>query len=159
MIKCVDFNGIPLSVSITDGVVVKIAFEKCKKNAEKDVLLGNALVEYWNGNEEAIKYTFEDVNVNLKLVYRKVQQIPRGKVASYGAVSKAVFGTVKYARFVGQAMRMNPLPIIVPCHRVIKSDGTLGGFGGTVPLKKKLLKIEGIKIKNGKIPVSYFARL
>ena len=159
MIKCVDFNGIPLSVSVTDGIVVKIAFGKCKKNAEKDVSLGNALVEYWKGNEEAIKYTFEDVNVNLKLVYRKVQQIPRGKVASYGAVSKAVFGTVKYARFVGQAMRMNPLPIIVPCHRVIKSDGTLGGFGGTVPLKKKLLKIEGIKIKNGKIPVSYFAHL
>ena len=159
MIKCIDFNGIPLSVSITDGVVVKIAFGKCKKIAEKDVLLGNALVQYWKGNEEAIKYTFEDVNVNLKLVYKKVQQIPRGKVASYGAVSKAVFGTVKYARFVGQAMRMNPLPIIVPCHRVVKSDGTLGGFGGTVPLKKKLLKIEGIKIKNGKIPVSYFARL
>ena len=159
MIKCVDFNGIPLLVSITGGIVVEIAFGKCKKNTEKDVSLGNALIEYWKGNEEAIKYTFEDVNVNLKLVYRKVQQIPRGKVTSYGAVSRSVFGTVKYARFVGQAMRMNPLPIIVPCHRVVKSDGTLGGFGGTVPLKKKLLKIEGIKIKNGKIPVSYFARL
>ncbi len=159
MIKCVNFNGIPLSITLIDGVVVKIAFGKCKKNAENDVSLRNALVQYWNGDEEAIKYTFEDVNVNLKLVYKKVQQIPRGKVASYGAVSKAVFGTVKYARFVGQAMRLNPLPIIVPCHRVVKSDGTLGGFGGTVPLKKKLLKVEGVKIKNGKVPLSYFARL
>ncbi len=159
MIKCVNFNGIPLSVSIVEGVVVKIAFGRCRKSAQKDAELESALIAYWNGDEEALNYTFEDANVNLKLVYKKVQQIPRGKVASYGAVSKAVFGTVKYARFVGQAMRMNPLPIIVPCHRVVKSDGTLGGFGGTVPVKKKLLKIEGVKIKNGKIPVSYFARL
>jgi len=159
VIKCVNFNGIPLSLTVTDGVVVKIAFGRCRKSAEKDAALENALIAYWNGDEKALNYTFEDVNVNLKLVYRKVQQIPRGKVASYGSVSKAVFGTVKYARFVGQAMRMNPLPIIVPCHRVVKSDGTLGGFGGTVPVKKKLLKIEGVKIKNGKIPLSYFARL
>jgi O-6-methylguanine DNA methyltransferase len=158
MISCVSFNGVPLTVYSEGGIVVKIAFGKCKKGSA-DREMENALVAFWNGNENALKYTFQDVSVNLKLVFKKVQQIPRGKVASYGDVSRAVFGTVKYSRFVGQAMKRNPLPIIVPCHRVIKSDGTLGGFGGTVPLKKKLLKIEGVKIKNGKIPTSYFARL
>lgn len=76
---------------------------------------------------------------------RKVLQftagIPSGQVATYGGVAKAV-GSPKAARAVGGAMHANRTPIVVPCHRVIGSDGSLTGFGGGLPLKRELLALE-----------------
>ncbi|MGB9720001.1 MAG: methylated-DNA--[protein]-cysteine S-methyltransferase [bacterium] len=81
---------------------------------------------------------------------RKVLQstfkIHRGRIETYGSIAKKV-GTPKGARAVGQALAKNPFPIIIPCHRVIKSDGTIGGFGNNPDLKRKLLSIEGACIK------------
>jgi methylated-DNA-[protein]-cysteine S-methyltransferase len=60
-------------------------------------------------------------------------------------VAEAI-GKPKAARAVGQALGSNPLPIILPCHRVIASDGSLGGYAGGLPIKRKLLKIEGAQL-------------
>ncbi len=68
--------------------------------------------------------------------------IPYGEVRSYAWVAKQV-GSPKEVRAVGQALKRNRLPIIIPCHRVISKSGGLGGFSGGVELKRKLLKIEG----------------
>lgn len=78
-------------------------------------------------------------------VYRELLGIEYGHVVSYGQVAKAV-GKPDMARAVGQAVGANPIPIIVPCHRVVASDGRLTGFGGGLPAKVALLKLEGIDV-------------
>jgi O-6-methylguanine DNA methyltransferase len=74
-------------------------------------------------------------------VWRALQKIPRGQTRSYGWVARKI-GRPKAARAVGTACGANPVPIIIPCHRVIASDGSLGGFGGGLPLKRRLLALE-----------------
>lgn len=77
-----------------------------------------------------------------KKVLMRTKMIPPGKTKSYGTIAKELGMFKGGARAVGQALAKNPFPIIIPCHRVIKSDGTLGGFGGNISLKQKLLTIE-----------------
>jgi len=80
-----------------------------------------------------------------KRVLTTIARIPAGAVWSYRQVAEAI-GKPKAARAVGQALGSNPLPIILPCHRVIASDGSLGGYAGGLPIKRKLLKIEGAQL-------------
>jgi len=75
-------------------------------------------------------------------VWDTVYGIPYGEVRSYDWVAKQV-GSPKEVRAVGQALKRNRLPIIIPCHRVINKSGDLGGFSGGVELKRRLLQIEG----------------
>lgn len=74
-------------------------------------------------------------------VWKELQRIPRGKTRSYAEVARAI-GHPKAARAVGTACGANPIPLIIPCHRVIASDGTLGGFSGGLDWKRRLLAIE-----------------
>lgn len=74
-------------------------------------------------------------------VWKKMLEVPFGKTISYKKLASMV-GSPKKARAVGNACATNPVSIIVPCHRIIKSDGGLGGYGGGIELKKRLLKIE-----------------
>lgn len=74
-------------------------------------------------------------------VWRQLQEIPYGETISYGELAKRV-GNPKASRAVGAANGSNPLPIVIPCHRVIGSNGKLTGFGGGLPTKEALLKIE-----------------
>jgi methylated-DNA-[protein]-cysteine S-methyltransferase len=67
---------------------------------------------------------------------------------SYGELARAA-GSPRGARAVGQAMGRNPLPVLIPCHRVIAADGTLGGFGLGAAAKRRLLAIEGIRLPDG----------
>lgn len=78
-------------------------------------------------------------------VWEKVREIGYGEVRSYGWIAKGIRMS-KAARAVGRAVASNPVALIIPCHRVIRSDGTIGGFGYGVSLKRKLLKLEGVKI-------------
>lgn len=83
-------------------------------------------------------------------VYKECSKIPRGKVSTYKAIAKKLKSS---PRAVGQALKRNPYAPKIPCHRVIKSDGTLGGYYGVINSSKKIriLKSEGIKIKNNKV--------
>jgi len=76
-----------------------------------------------------------------RLVWKALSDIPFGRTTSYGAVAKTI-GHPDAARAVGAANGANPIALIVPCHRVIGSDGSLTGFGGGLPLKRKLLEHE-----------------
>ncbi len=78
-----------------------------------------------------------------KAVWAELAKIPYGEYRSYKQIAEAL-GDPKKARAVGGACHTNPLPIFVPCHRVIASDGTLGGFGGGLELKYYLLMLEGV---------------
>ncbi|MGH8427322.1 MAG: methylated-DNA--[protein]-cysteine S-methyltransferase [Gammaproteobacteria bacterium] len=74
-------------------------------------------------------------------VWRALRDIPYGKTQSYGDIARRI-GRPKAVRAVGAANGANPLPVIVPCHRVIGSNGTLTGYGGGLPRKRKLLALE-----------------
>jgi methylated-DNA-[protein]-cysteine S-methyltransferase len=74
-------------------------------------------------------------------VWRQLQEIPYGETISYGELARRV-GNPKASRAVGSANGANPLPIVIPCHRVIAGDGTLGGFGGGLPTKQTLIALE-----------------
>jgi len=80
-----------------------------------------------------------------KRVWEAMLRMPFGQTRSYGWLAQQVGGKNK-ARAVGTACGANPIPIIVPCHRVIREDGSLGGYGGGLGMKRKLLEIEGVKI-------------
>jgi methylated-DNA-[protein]-cysteine S-methyltransferase len=78
-----------------------------------------------------------------RLILMETGRIPRGKVRTYGSLAAAA-GRPGAARAVGSAMASNPFPLAIPCHRVVRSDGSLGGFGGGLALKRALLEREGI---------------
>jgi methylated-DNA-[protein]-cysteine S-methyltransferase len=75
-------------------------------------------------------------------VWRALREIPYGRTISYGELARRI-GNPSASRAVGLANGANPLPIIVPCHRVIGADGSLTGFGGGLSIKRKLLALEG----------------
>ncbi len=80
-----------------------------------------------------------------RAVWRVLQEIPFGRTESYGWVARQI-GNPKAVRAVGLANGRNPLPIVVPCHRVIGQDGTLTGYGGGLGRKQTLLALEGITL-------------
>ena len=83
-------------------------------------------------------------------IYKKLLEVPKGQITTYGELSKAV-GLINGQRTVGKIMNKNPYPVIIPCHRVVMSNGKIGGYAYGEHVKTKLLNDEGIQIKNGKI--------
>lgn len=77
------------------------------------------------------------------------KKIPKGKITTYKLIAKKL--NTKAYRAVGNALKKNKKPIIIPCHRVVKSSGFIGGYSRGIKNKIKLLKVEGIKIKNNKV--------
>ena len=75
-------------------------------------------------------------------VWRTLQRVPYGKLRSYQWIAARVGGR-PYARAVGNAVGANPVPIMIPCHRIVAHDGGLGGFSGGLSVKRKLLTLEG----------------
>jgi methylated-DNA-[protein]-cysteine S-methyltransferase len=121
--------------------------------------LANSINKFLKGEDIMFSLDILDLN-NCSLFQKSVLQalsdIPKGKVSSYHLLAKYM-GNEKGARAVGNALSCNPFPIIIPCHRVIRSDGTLGGFQGGLDMKKALLKNEGIKFdNNGKLKFDCF---
>ena len=82
--------------------------------------------------------------------YEVLKKVPPGNVISYGGLAEMI-GRPNAHRAVGSAMNKNPFAPIVPCHRVVKSNGELGGFAGDINLKIKRLQEEGVKVSNNKI--------
>ena len=80
-------------------------------------------------------------------VYILLSKIPPGKVSTYGDIAKAL-GHPKAARAIGRIIANNPNPISIPCHRVVKSNGEIGGFAYGEQRKREILEKEGIKFQN-----------
>lgn len=79
-------------------------------------------------------------------VLQETAKIPPGRVLSYTDVARRA-GNVRASRAAGNALHNNPVPIVVPCHRILRSDGSLGGYGGGLPIKEWLLEHEGARAK------------
>ena len=78
-------------------------------------------------------------------VWQELCRIPYGHTATYGEIARRI-GLPKGPRAIGQANHRNPIPIVIPCHRVIAAQGALGGYGGGLDIKIRLLKLEGTRM-------------
>jgi methylated-DNA-[protein]-cysteine S-methyltransferase len=84
-------------------------------------------------------------------VWRELRGIGFGETAGYGELAVRL-GRAGSARAVGRANATNPIPIVIPCHRVVGSDGCLTGYAGGMEMKTALLRLEGIAIRDGRMP-------
>jgi methylated-DNA-[protein]-cysteine S-methyltransferase len=149
-----------LLLAATDGGMVRVAFEREGIDAVLDDLArelsprilraparldtaARELDEYFTGRRRAF-----DLPLDLRLshgfrriVLGRLIEIGYGTTASYGEVADAA-GNPRAARAVGSACRTNPLPLLVPCHRVVRSDGSIGQYLGGVEAKQMLLRME-----------------
>ncbi|MFC1899709.1 methylated-DNA--[protein]-cysteine S-methyltransferase [Chloroflexota bacterium] len=91
------------------------------------------------------KLFFSSATPFQRSVWEATKLIPYGETRSYGWVAQEI-DSPKSARAVGQALGKNPIPIIVPCHRVIAGDGGIGGFGGGPKMKRQFLALENVTI-------------
>ena len=112
------------------------------------------IVRYLVG--DVVEFSLDDLDLVVcgtfqQRVLRLQFQIPRGKVGTYGGLAGRL-GHPRAARAVGTALARNPFPIVIPCHRAIRGDGTLGGFGGGLKMKRALLEMEGVRVdRYGKV--------
>jgi methylated-DNA-[protein]-cysteine S-methyltransferase len=101
------------------------------------------LREYFLGTRRVFDLPLEPAGSPFEQqVWTALLAVPYGATTSYGAIAIGL-GLVNGARAVGRANGANPIPILIPCHRVIGSDGRLTGYGGGLPLKRALLELEG----------------
>lgn len=102
------------------------------------------LIEYLAGNRTSFDFPLDlrQGTVFQRRVWKTLQAIPYGELWSYRGLASRV-GGIQYARAVGGAVGANPLPIVVPCHRVVAQDASIGGFSAGLPAKRKLLALEG----------------
>ena len=100
------------------------------------------LTDYFAGRRQEFDLTTSPTGTEFQLqVLDELQKIPYGETASYGEIAKRI-GRPKAVRAVGAANGRNPLPIVIPCHRVIGASGDMTGFGGGIPTKEALLRLE-----------------
>jgi len=100
------------------------------------------LREYFEGKRRNFDLPLQPTGTEFQLaVLAELQKIPYGETVSYGDIAERL-GRPKAVRAVGAANGRNPLPIVIPCHRVIGSNGSLTGFGGGLPAKRALLQLE-----------------
>jgi methylated-DNA-[protein]-cysteine S-methyltransferase len=109
--------------------------------------LARQLVRYFAGErvELSAPLAFPSASAFRRRVWEVTVAVPYGEVLTYGAIAARV-GRPRAGRAVGQALAANPLPLVVPCHRVVGADGGLGGFSadGGVEVKRRLLELEGV---------------
>ena len=104
------------------------------------------LTEYFSGNRREFDLPLAPEGTDFqKRCWAELQKIPYGQTISYGEEARRL-GRPTACRAVGGANGRNPIPVIIPCHRVIAADGSLGGFSGGLDIKRKLLALEGIAI-------------
>lgn len=114
--------------------------------------LSGLLQEYFAGRAvnfdlDTLPLWTEDISPFSLRVYRALAAVPRGQTVTYADLAAAA-GSPGAARAVGNAMAANPWPVIVPCHRVIRSDGSLGGFSSGTLWKRRLLELESFDVES-----------
>ncbi len=129
-LRAVDFGIDPRRESIPEGLSEILDRAECQ------------LAEYFAGERQVFDLPLEPDGTSFQLsVWQVLHTIPYGETISYGEQARRL-GDARKARAVGGANGRNPLPIVVPCHRVIGASGALTGFGGGVPIKESLLRLE-----------------
>ncbi len=142
-----------LGVVTSSDDVVKVLFESDEIDDERGRIsaandvppAARELAEYFSGQRRdfTVPLDFRFVSGFRADVLRELVRVPFGETTTYGELARKV-GNPKAVRAVGSACANNPLPLLVPCHRVLRADGTLGGYRGGLEAKCLLLELEGI---------------
>jgi len=110
--------------------------------------------EYLNGNRQEFDIPLLMIGTDFqRRVWKALMRVPYGATSTYGQIAEDI-GTPRAVRAVGNANRANPISIIVPCHRVIGSDGGLVGYGGGLSVKRRLLELERSNLADRRQDVS-----
>ncbi len=141
-------GGFPFTFVSNGEAIVRLCRGFSRESCPDSIteLAKRELCEYFSGKRKAFTVPFSLSNTASATDFRKsvwnaLIRIPYGSCVSYGELAKTV-GTLRGARAVGGAVGANELLILVPCHRVIAANGSLGGFSAGLDLKKKLLMLE-----------------
>ena len=134
-----------LAVTLEHGAVTEIRFSGSASRTAATTLerrVADELLEYFAGTRTEFTVPLSPAGTDFqRAVWRALQRIPYGETRAYGEIAEAV-GRPGAARAVGTANHRNPIPIIIPCHRVVGSNGQLCGFGGGLGVKRLLLELE-----------------
>jgi methylated-DNA-[protein]-cysteine S-methyltransferase len=152
-----------LLVAMSDRGLCRVSFDP-DPDAEVDTLAGNhglrvlrapkrldepkrQLTEYFDGTREDFDLPADLTGVPpfQAHVLHELARVPFGRVTTYGDLARSM-GRPRAARAVGGALNRNPIPIVLPCHRVIGSTGSLVGYGGGLDRKRALLRLEGLTL-------------
>ena len=131
----------------SDGCITAFSWDGCGQQDETPLLLEaeRQLAEYFAGARRGFDLPLAPEGTPFqKAVWRALLEIPYGETRSYGEIAAAI-GNARACRAVGMANHRNPIPVLIPCHRVIGADGSLTGFGGGLDRKALLLTLEKSK--------------
>lgn len=147
--------GINFDIIVSDNGVRNILINKkpgsnsivelirIQSNDQKVINVFHQLKEYFNRKKQEFDLQLEIIGTDFQRdVWNELLKIPYGETISYGQLGERI-GDKNKMRAVAAANGANPIPIVIPCHRVIGSDGSLTGYGGGMNVKKKLLELEG----------------
>ncbi len=149
-VRCISFDPADLGRPADRAAVsfrrrVEAAGGRLLADAEATTGLRQQLEEYFAGERRTFDLPLAAIGSPFQLlVWQELRSIPFGTTTSYGEIARRL-GDLTLSRAVGAANGANPLPIVVPCHRVIGTDGTLTGFGGGLANKAWLLRHEGAR--------------
>jgi methylated-DNA-[protein]-cysteine S-methyltransferase len=136
---------VTLAVTVSDRAITSIELNQRGHRGPETALERRAAVqleEYLAGRRTEFTVPLEPEGTAFDhRVWDAVGAIPYGETVTYGEIARAI-GNPNGARAVGTANGRNPIPIIIPCHRVVAAGGKLGGYGGGLPLKRRLLDLE-----------------
>lgn len=148
ILSCITLIGTVNIAEDGDGNIIGVYLPSnnlpCMEDRETDVLLEAAaqLNEYFSGKRREFDLPLSyDGTAFRTSVLNAIQEIPYGETRTYGEVAESI-GSAKAYRAVGTACAENPLPIIIPCHRVVPSSGGVGSYAGGSSLKRRLLDFE-----------------
>lgn len=147
MISYQEIKGNKIGIVIEEDAITRLLFNKTSDHyIEKETkwhrLAFKELREYFNGERKVFTVPLNPAGTKFqKQVWNALLEIPYGQTASYQDIA-VLINNQKAVRAVGNANGKNPIPIIIPCHRVIQKDGSLGGYTGGVDIKKTLLDLE-----------------
>jgi methylated-DNA-[protein]-cysteine S-methyltransferase len=134
-----------LAVAVENGVVTSILLGQQGQREPKGRLerqVASELQQYLSGRRREFTFPVGAEGTEFqRRVWRRLQQIPYGRTVTYGELARYI-GNPKASRAVGTANGRNPVPIVIPCHRVVATGGKLGGYGGGLELKRRLLELE-----------------
>jgi methylated-DNA-[protein]-cysteine S-methyltransferase len=133
-------GGVPALERIREGFpgALPAGGDRGDVSAQIRAFLAGEIVDF-----SIARLDFEGLGGFARRVLLADSEIARGRVMTYGGLA-AKLDLPGGARAVGNALARNPFPIVIPCHRVIRNDGRLGGFGGGLPMKRRLLEMEGV---------------
>jgi methylated-DNA-[protein]-cysteine S-methyltransferase len=138
----------------TDTGLLRLSFDRLGgvQAQEKQVpaMYSDPLTHYFGGQQEdfaGVPLDLRGTDFQLR-VWNALRKIPWGEVRTYGGIAQEIHSP-RAMRAVGQANHVNPVPIIVPCHRVVEAGHHLGGYGGGLERKQVLLELEGVRFHEG----------